>query len=165
MRQLKQKNFNKICYSIVIHHYDYEKRHIVLKLQDYFCFTKKIWILQNALSICFRLVGMNFNETTPTKPVYSFSIPVSHYFAIDSFPLPVHKSERAHYCCSLRKGGANYGKCPSKKRTYFGFRIHALILRYDPPATLVKSSNWSSENLYFQNLKGTLQPFIKLCSF
>ena len=27
----------------------------------------------------------------------------------------------------------------------------------DPPATLVKSNSWSSENLYFQNLEGTLQ--------
>ena len=34
---------------------------------------------------------------------------------------------RAHFCRSFRNDGANYGKCPSKKATYFGFKVHALI--------------------------------------
>lgn len=46
---------------------------------------------------------------------------------IDSFPLPVCKFNRARYCRSFREDGANYGKCPSKKETYFGFKVHALI--------------------------------------
>ena len=46
---------------------------------------------------------------------------------IDSFPLPVCKFGRARYCRSFRADGANYGKCPSKKETYFGFKVHALI--------------------------------------
>jgi len=46
---------------------------------------------------------------------------------IDSFPLPVCKFGRAHFCRSFRADGANYGKCPSKKETYFGFRVHAPI--------------------------------------
>lgn len=46
---------------------------------------------------------------------------------IDSFPLPVCKFGRAHFCRSFRVDGANYGKCPSKKETYFGFKVHALI--------------------------------------
>ena len=56
-----------------------------------------------------------------------FPIPQSRYFVIDSFPLPVCKFGRAHFCRSFRADGANYGKCPSKKETYFGFRVHALI--------------------------------------
>lgn len=28
---------------------------------------------------------------------------------------------------SFRADGANYGKCPFKKETYFGFKVHALI--------------------------------------
>lgn len=46
---------------------------------------------------------------------------------IDSFPLPVCKFGRARYCRSFKENGANYGKCPSKKETYFGFKVHALI--------------------------------------
>lgn len=46
---------------------------------------------------------------------------------IDSFPLPVCKFGHAQYCRSFREYGANYGKCPSKKETYFGFKVHALI--------------------------------------
>ena len=56
-----------------------------------------------------------------------FPIPDSRYFVIDSFPLPVCKFGRARYCSSFRENGANYGKCPSKKETYFGFKVHALI--------------------------------------
>ena len=37
------------------------------------------------------------------------------------------KFGRARYCQSFRSDGADYGKCPSKKETYFGFKVHALI--------------------------------------
>lgn len=56
-----------------------------------------------------------------------FSIPFSKYFVIDSFPLAVCKFGRARYCRSFRGQGADYGKCPSKKETYFGYKVHALI--------------------------------------
>lgn len=56
-----------------------------------------------------------------------FPVPCSRYFVIDSFPLPVCKFGRARYCRSFRTDGASYGKCPSKKETYFGFKVHALI--------------------------------------
>ena len=56
-----------------------------------------------------------------------FPIPDSRYFVIDSFPLPICKFGRARYCRSFRENGANYGKCPSKKEAYFGFKVHALI--------------------------------------
>lgn len=56
-----------------------------------------------------------------------FSVPVSQYFVIDSFPLAVCKFGRARYCHSFREYGADYGKCPSKKETYFGYKVHALI--------------------------------------
>lgn len=46
---------------------------------------------------------------------------------VDSFPLAVCKFGRAHYCRSFRGYGADYGKCPSKKETYFGYKVHALI--------------------------------------
>ena len=56
-----------------------------------------------------------------------FSVPISQYFVIDSFPLAVCKFGRARYCRSFRGYGADYGKCPSKKETYFGYKVHALI--------------------------------------
>ena len=37
---------------------------------------------------------------------------------ISVFPIPV-SSYRGH--------GADYGKCPSKKETYYGYKVHALI--------------------------------------
>ena len=44
-----------------------------------------------------------------------FPIPVSRYFVIDSFSLPVCKFGRARYCCSFRTDSTNYGRRPSKK--------------------------------------------------
>lgn len=37
------------------------------------------------------------------------------------------KFGRARYCKVFRNHGADYGKCPSKKETYFGYKVHALI--------------------------------------
>ena len=187
-----------MCYSIVVHHYDYERRHIMLKLQDDYTtliatfedfillvFTiiddlyqqfvpasvsqrKNVHTAKMSdteiitLSICGELIGMDsenawysfikrnyrhlfpklccrtrFNRTRRAllpvtellrqKLVHSFPIPASRYFVIDSFPLPVCKFGRARYCRSFREDGANYGKCPSKKETYFGFKVHAMI--------------------------------------
>lgn len=58
---------------------------------------------------------------------FSNTIPFSRYFIIDSFPLAVCKFARARYCKSFPSYGADYGKCPSKKETYFGYKVHALI--------------------------------------
>ena len=46
---------------------------------------------------------------------------------IDSFPLAVCKFGRTRYCRSFRGHGADYGKCPSKKETYFGYKVHVMI--------------------------------------
>lgn len=66
-------------------------------------------------------------ELLRQKLIHSFPVPVSRHFVIDSFPLPVCKFGRARYCRSFRTDGADYGRCPSKKETYFGFKVHALI--------------------------------------
>lgn len=70
---------------------------------------------------------LQVTELLRQKLTHSFPIPTSRYFVIDSFPLPVCKFGRARYCRPFRVDGANYGKCPSKKETYFGFKVHALI--------------------------------------
>ncbi len=70
---------------------------------------------------------LQVTELLRQKLTQSFPIPASRYFVIDSFPLPVCKFGRARYCRSFRADGANYGRCPSKKETYFGFKVHALI--------------------------------------
>ena len=61
------------------------------------------------------------------KLLSEFFIPCSQYFIIDSFPLEVCKFSRAHFCRTFRCYGADYGKCPSKKETYFGYKVHAII--------------------------------------
>ena len=70
---------------------------------------------------------MQVTELLRQKLIQSFPIPSSRYFVIDSFPLPVCRFGRARFCHSFRAYGANYGRCPSKKETYFGFKVHALI--------------------------------------
>lgn len=70
---------------------------------------------------------LQVSELIRQKLSQSFPVPASRYFVIDSFPLPVCKFGRARYCRAFRTDGANYGRCPSKKETYFGFKVHALI--------------------------------------
>lgn len=47
-------------------------------------------------------------------------------FIVDSFPLEVCKFGRTRFCKAFREHGATYGKNPSKKQTYFGFKVHAI---------------------------------------
>ncbi len=70
---------------------------------------------------------LQVTELIREKLVSTFPIPRSRYYVIDSFPLPVCKFGRARYCRVFRTDGADYGRCPSKKETYFGFKVHALI--------------------------------------
>ena len=70
---------------------------------------------------------LQVTELLRQKLIQSFPIPSNRYFIIDSFPLPVCRFGRARFCHSFRADGANYGRCPSKKETYFGFKVHALI--------------------------------------
>ena len=66
-------------------------------------------------------------ELIRQKMFSAFAMPYSRYLVIDGFPLAVCKFGRARYCQSFRSDGADYGKCPSKKETYFGFKVHAMI--------------------------------------
>lgn len=70
---------------------------------------------------------MQVTELLRQKLLSVFGMICSPYFIVDSFPLPVCKFGRARYCHSFRADGADYGKCPSKKETYFGYKVHALI--------------------------------------
>ena len=66
-------------------------------------------------------------ELLREKLLSVFSMPYSQYFIVDSFPLPVCKFGRARYSHTFRGYGADYGKCASKKETYFGYKVHAMI--------------------------------------
>lgn len=48
------------------------------------------------------------------------------YRVVDSMPLPVCKFGRAHFNKTFNHE-ASYGRCTSKKETYYGFKFHALI--------------------------------------
>jgi len=45
---------------------------------------------------------------------------------VDSLPLQVCEFGRAHFCRLFACHGASYGVCPSKKLTYYGYKVHAL---------------------------------------
>jgi len=70
---------------------------------------------------------LQLTELLREKLLSAFSMPYSRYFIIDSFPLAVCKFGRARYCQSFRSDGADYGICPSKKETYFGYKVHTMI--------------------------------------
>jgi len=70
---------------------------------------------------------LQVTELIREKLFQFFNVDSKDYYIVDSFPLEVCKFGRAHFCRSFRSDGANYGKCPSKKETYFGFKVHALI--------------------------------------
>lgn len=56
-----------------------------------------------------------------------FQISYSKYFVTDSFPPAVCKFGRVHSCHSFRGDDADYGRCPSKKETYGGYKVHPLV--------------------------------------
>lgn len=70
---------------------------------------------------------MQTTELLRQKMISAFPVPASPYCIIDSFPLAVCKFGRAYFCKSFRNDGADYGKCPSKKETYFGYKVHVLV--------------------------------------
>ena len=70
---------------------------------------------------------MQTTDLIRQKLLSVFSVSESQYFIIDSFPLEVCQFGRAHFCRSFRGYGADYGVCPSKKKTYFGYKVHALV--------------------------------------
>lgn len=45
---------------------------------------------------------------------------------IDSIPIPVCKFGRGRFHKTFKGYGATYGKCPSKKETYLGYKLHML---------------------------------------
>jgi len=48
-----------------------------------------------------------------------------NYRIVDSMPIPVCEFARAHFNKTFSE--AEYGNCASKKETYFGFKLHALV--------------------------------------
>lgn len=80
------------------------------------------------------------------------------HYIVDSFPLPVCKFGRARYCRSFRAEGATYGKCPSKKETYLGFKVHVLttIDGFITNYVIGKASEDDREGLYYlvENITG-----------
>ena len=66
-----------------------------------------------------------------------FTENLNEWVIVDSFPLEVGKLGRAKFCKSFRYEGASYSHNPSKKQTYFGYKIHVktttsgFILNYE----------------------------------
>lgn len=65
------------------------------------------------------VIGLLFQKLTELKGDKEIQI-------VDSLPLPVCHFGRAHFHKTFRGYRATYGRCPSKKMTYFGYKIHLL---------------------------------------
>ena len=79
---------------------------------------------------CFNRTRRALLQTTELlrqKLPSAFMMPYSRFFIVDSFPLAVCKFGRARYCRAFRGIGADYGMCPSKKETCFGYKVHAMV--------------------------------------
>lgn len=85
-------------------------------------------------------------------------IDLQENYIVDSFPLPVCKFGRARYCRNFRTEEASYGKCPSKKETYFGYKVHALVTAdgYIAKYEIGRASEDDREGLYrlTENISG-----------
>ena len=72
-----------------------------------------------------------------TKLSSYFTENLNEWVIVDSFPLEVCKFGRVKFCKSFRYEGATYGRNPSKKQTYFGYKAHVktttsgFILNYE----------------------------------
>lgn len=55
------------------------------------------------------------------------ALPDEHSRIIDSIPIPVCKFGRAKFHKTFRGYGAVFGKCPSKKETYLGYKLHLVV--------------------------------------
>lgn len=55
------------------------------------------------------------------------TLPEQSYRIIDSIPIPVCKFGRARFHKTFRGYGAAFGKCPSKKETYLGYKLHLVV--------------------------------------
>lgn len=55
------------------------------------------------------------------------TLPEQPYRIIDSIPISVCKFGRARFHKTFRGYGATYGKCPSKKETYLGYKLHLVV--------------------------------------
>jgi len=83
------------------------------------------------------------------------------YRIVDSFPLQVCEFGRARFCRIFKGEGADYGNCPSKKKTYFGYKVHALCTRngyitdffLTPASTDDRDAVWSLVEEYGRLLK------------
>ncbi len=70
-------------------------------------------------------------ELLREKALCLFQIESDSFGIADSFPLPICKFARAPFHRTFLSDGvsldATYGYCASKKETYFGYKVHALI--------------------------------------
>jgi len=85
----------------------------------------------------------------------------SEYRIVDSFPLAVCEFGRAKFTNLFKYEEASYGHCPSKKETYFGYKVHALCttngyisdILLTPASTDDRDAIWELIEEYNRHLK------------
>ena len=86
-------------------------RHLFAKMSNRSQFNRTRRYLSQVTNLIFTHVARHFADNV---------------FIADSFPLEVCKFGRAHFCKEFRAEGATYSFNPSKKQTYFGYKVHVL---------------------------------------
>lgn len=86
-------------------------RHLFPKMCDRSQFNRTRRNLMQVMNLIFMKLAEKFKD---------------NILIVDSFPLEVCKFGRAHFCKAFRDEGATYSRNPSKKQTYFGYKVHVL---------------------------------------
>jgi transposase len=81
------------------------------------------------------VIGQIFNEIVSLLGMGDVAI-------VDSAPVPVCKFGRARFHKTYKGYGASYGKCASKKETYYGYKLHVVCsLEGYPVRYMLTSAN------------------------
>ena len=133
-----------MCCSIVMHHHDYERRHIVPKLQDCFHFTNQ------------NVENMDTTKCLTLELLLWASVAGWLEWILKMPGIPLQnviagtcKSECARYCRSLCKDGTNYKKAFPKKRliSISDYRVHvyaAFLLKFIIPTSHLSDKHLTS---------------------
>ena len=81
----------------------------------------------------FRVIRQIFDEIVKILGVGDIAV-------VDSAPLPVCKFGRARFHKTYKADGASYGRCVSKKETYYGYKLHVICSLEGYPLKYVLTS-------------------------
>ena len=88
--------------------------------------SEPVFELFDGIKLTLRDTGQKFAFRTKQISKWNTLQFAYKVFIVDSFPLAACKFGCAHFCKLFRADGTAYGYNPSKKQTYFSFKVHVL---------------------------------------